>query len=178
VFAFFHYNIKKDVATPIIGTALLFSGLMDAFHVLAADKLILYVSDNEHFIPFTWAMSRIFHAVILTAGTGMFVWRNERAGPPKPRGVRFIILVSILYGLVAYLLIQICASPQFAADHFPGAFPRRMMGSPDGSLRRRRSVSAVSSPASKFLLARAAGQPAALFVVPIIRRVCVGYTVR
>ena len=121
-FAFFHYNIKKDVATPIIGTALLFSGLLDAFHVLAADKLILYVSDNEHFIPFTWAMSRIFHAVILTAGTGMFVWRGEHAGAPKPRGVRFIVLVSIFYGLLAYLLIQICAvAPSLPQTLFPEA---------------------------------------------------------
>ena len=119
--AFFHYAIKKDVATPIIGTALLFSGLLDGFHVLVADKLILYVSDNEHFIPFTWAMSRIFNAAILTAGTGMFVWRSRNAGPPKPRGVRFIILVSIFYGLFAYLLIQICAvAPNLPQTIFSG----------------------------------------------------------
>lgn len=119
--AFFHYNIKKDVATPIIGTALLFSGLLDAFHVLAADKLIFYVSDNEHFIPFTWAMSRIFHAAILTTGTGIFVWRRQDIGPPKPRGLRFVILVSIFYGLLAYLLIQICAvAPSLPQTVFPG----------------------------------------------------------
>jgi hypothetical protein len=119
--AFVHYAIKKDVATPIIGTALLFSGLLDAFHVLAADKLILFVSDNEHFIPFTWAMSRIFHAAILTAGAGMFVWRRKDAGPPKPRGVRFVVLVSIMYGLLAYLLIQICAvAPNLPQTIFPG----------------------------------------------------------
>lgn len=122
VCAFSHYTIKRDVATPIIGTALLFSGLLDAFHVLAADKLILYVTDNEHFIPFTWAMSRIFHACILTAGTGMFVWRNQYVGLPKPRGVRFIVLVSIFYGLLAYLLIQICAvAPSLPRTIFPGA---------------------------------------------------------
>lgn len=122
VCAFSHYSIKKDVATPIIGSALLFSGLLDAFHVLAADKLIFYVSDNQHFIPFTWAMSRIFNAFILTAGTGMFVWRSRRFGPPKPRGVRFVVLVSILYGLLAYLLIQICAlAPSLPQTLFPDA---------------------------------------------------------
>jgi hypothetical protein len=120
--SFFHYTIKKDVATPIIGTALLFSGLLDAFHILAADGLILYVTDDEHFVPFTWAISRIFHAFILTAGTGMFVWRSREAGLPKPRGVRFIILVSIFYGLLAYLLIQICAvAPSLPQTIFPHA---------------------------------------------------------
>lgn len=121
VCAFSHYTIKRDVATPIIGTALLFSGLLDAFHVLVADKLILYDTDNQHFVPFTWAMSRIFHAFILTVGTGMFVWRNQAAGLPKPRGVRFIVLVSIFYGLLAYLLIQICAvAPALPQTIFPG----------------------------------------------------------
>jgi len=121
-FSFFHYFIKKDVATPIIGTALLFSGLLDAFHILAADGLILYVTDDQHFVPFTWAMSRIFHATILTLGTGMFVWRPKAAGMPKPRGVRFIILVSIFYGLLAYLLIQICAvAPSLPQTIFPNA---------------------------------------------------------
>lgn len=120
--SFFYYTIKKDVATPIIGTALLFSGLLDAFHILAADGLILYVTDDRHFVPFTWAMSRIFHALILTAGTGMFVWRPKDAGPPKPRGVRFIVLVSIFYGLFAFLLIQICAvAPSLPQTIFPEA---------------------------------------------------------
>lgn len=121
-FTFFHYTIKKDVATPIIGTALLFSGLLDAFHVLAADQLIIFVSDTDYFVPFTWAISRIFHAVILTIGTGMLVWRSPDRGLPKHRGVRHIVLVSIFYGLLAYLLIQICAvTPDLPQTIFPGA---------------------------------------------------------
>lgn len=122
VLAFFHYVIKRDVATPIIGTALLVSGLLDAFHILAADGLILYVTDDQHFVPFTWAMSRIFHAAILTAGTGLFVWRSPDAKLPKPRGVRFIVLVSIFWALFAYLLIQICAvAPRLPPTIFPSA---------------------------------------------------------
>src|SRR5262249_38831621 len=79
-------------------------------------------TDDRHFVPFTWAMSRIFHAFILTAGAGMFVWRSKQAGPPKPRGVRFIILVSIFYGLLADLLIQICAvAPTLPQTIFPNA---------------------------------------------------------
>ena len=33
--AFTHYSIERDAATPIIGTALVCAGAMDAFHVLA-----------------------------------------------------------------------------------------------------------------------------------------------
>ena len=32
IFSFVHFNIRKDVTTPIIGVALFFAGSMDAFH--------------------------------------------------------------------------------------------------------------------------------------------------
>ncbi|MFO0917926.1 MAG: SpoIIE family protein phosphatase [Planctomycetaceae bacterium] len=122
VCSFSYYTIKKDAATPIIGTALLFSGLLDAFHILAADGLILRVTDNENFVPFVWGISRIFHASILMIGTGLFVLRSHDGRRPKPRGVRFIITVSVFYGLVAYLVIQICAvAPALPQTIFPGA---------------------------------------------------------
>ncbi len=122
VCSFSYYTIKKDAATPIIGTALLFSGLLDAFHILAADGLILQVTDNENFVPFVWGISRIFHASILMIGTGLFVLRSHDGRRPQPRGVRFIITVSIFYGLLAYLLIQICAVvPALPQTIFPGS---------------------------------------------------------
>lgn len=38
--AFVHFKINKDVTTPIIGVALFCAGCMDAFHTLAADRLL------------------------------------------------------------------------------------------------------------------------------------------
>ena len=38
--AFLHFSIKRDIMTPILGRALFCAGVMDAFHTLAADRLI------------------------------------------------------------------------------------------------------------------------------------------
>ena len=69
--AFLHFHIKHDVTTPIIGVALFCAGTMDAFHTLAADRLIEAVADNRNLIPFTWAISRVFNALIMVAGISL-----------------------------------------------------------------------------------------------------------
>ncbi|MEZ5952540.1 MAG: hypothetical protein R3C12_25795 [Planctomycetaceae bacterium] len=33
MFSFVHYRLKRDVTTPIIGTALLLSGMLDGFNI-------------------------------------------------------------------------------------------------------------------------------------------------
>jgi len=62
--AFTHFALKRDAVTPIIGVALLAAGTVDAFHALAADRLISATADNTDLIPFTWAISRMFNAVV------------------------------------------------------------------------------------------------------------------
>jgi len=52
VIAFTNYFIKGDVAVPVIGVALLCAGFMDAFHTLAATRLIDAVAPNKDLIPF------------------------------------------------------------------------------------------------------------------------------
>jgi two-component system NtrC family sensor kinase len=56
--AFIQFALSGDVVTPIIGVALFYAGCMDAFHTLAADRLIQGVADNRSLIPFTWAICR------------------------------------------------------------------------------------------------------------------------
>jgi len=51
--AFSHYSITHDVTTPVIGVALFCAGAMDAFHTLAATRLVSAVADNKDLIPFT-----------------------------------------------------------------------------------------------------------------------------
>lgn len=68
VLAFSHFAINNDVTTPIIGVALMCSGAMDAFHPLAAMRLIEVAAPNANLIPFTWALSRGFNAGILIVG--------------------------------------------------------------------------------------------------------------
>jgi len=78
VLAYVHYSVSRDVATVIIALALFLSGTVDGFHALAADRLIPAVADNARFIPFTWAISRTFHAAIAIIGVTLFLAGRAR----------------------------------------------------------------------------------------------------
>ena len=105
--ALIHFSIKRDVTTPIIGVALLCAGTMDAFHTLAANRLISAVADNRNLIPFTWALCRLFNILIMLCGVGVLLARPRA----RHRGVaRFVIATSIAFGAAAYAVIHLCAT--------------------------------------------------------------------
>ncbi|WP_339744773.1 ATP-binding protein [uncultured Maricaulis sp.] len=105
--AFLHYRVSGEITAPIIGLAMLFSGAMDAFHTLAAMRLIHAAAPDADFIPFTWALSRSFHALILLVGT-LLALRVARAGTtPSPKTLP---RVALAFGLVALSLIIITAT--------------------------------------------------------------------
>jgi signal transduction histidine kinase len=123
VLAFSHYSINHDVTTPVIGVALFCAGIMDAFHTLAATRLITAVADNQDLIPFTWALSRIFNAVIMLVGVGIFL-TGKQISPKK--GIKFIALISISFALIGYILIYLSAtSTNLPQTQFPDAFITR-----------------------------------------------------
>ncbi len=121
IFSVIHYEIKRDVATPVIATALCFSGLLDAFHVLAADRLLEPVLDPPRFLPFTWLISRAVNVAFLIAGTVPFMGTGERVpAQGRPRGVLYIVLVGILFTLLAFAVIHICSGqPRLPETVFP-----------------------------------------------------------
>lgn len=123
ILAFAHYRITRDVVTPIIGFALLSAGLVDAFHVLAADRLISSTADNRDFIPFTWAISRTFNAVIpISAMALIFFSRRYEEGSRPRRSIRVLFLASTVIAAIAYALIEYCAtSANLPQTMFPGA---------------------------------------------------------
>ncbi|MGR3219084.1 MAG: PAS domain S-box protein, partial [Candidatus Anammoxibacter sp.] len=117
--AFAHFKIKGDVTTPIIAVALLCSGMMDAFHTLAADRLIESVADNRNLIPFTWAICRMFNALIMITGVSIFLISKQK-DKRKNNGFTFITVVSLVFGVIAYTIINYCAtSKQLPQTMFP-----------------------------------------------------------
>jgi len=66
--SFIHYYRYRDISVPIIGLAILCAGFTDAFHTLAATRIISANVPNSDFIPFTWAFSRIFNVCIMIIG--------------------------------------------------------------------------------------------------------------
>jgi PAS domain S-box-containing protein len=107
VLSILHYGIKRDPVTPIIGLALLAAGFMDAFHTLAAGQIITGAADAGNFIPFTWAISRLFNSVIMFAGVGLILLNRDRA---LIRGSRSFWAVGAVFALSAYAVVHYCAT--------------------------------------------------------------------
>src|ERR1700722_11138792 len=123
VFAINHYFVAHDVTTPTLSTALFFSGMIDGFQSLAAVHLLPFVVDVENFLPFTWFASRMVHVCFLIAGTVPFVWYNRRwSALPRERDLRFFVLAAVLFMLMAYVIVFLCAwSPHLPVALYPQA---------------------------------------------------------
>jgi len=122
--SFIHYRINRDFTVPIIGIALVSSGFTDAFHTLAAMRLIDAVADNTDLIPFTWALSRGFHSTILVVGVliALLFLKHKTI----IRGPQFIGIICVLFIGVAYILVHMAAtSDVLPQTQFPDNFITR-----------------------------------------------------
>lgn len=107
ILAFAHFTIKRETTTLVIGIALLCAGIMDAFHTLAADRLISAAADNHNLIPFTWAICRMFNALLTIIGVSIFLFFKSE----KWQGnITVVIITSLIFGLIAYQMIKISAT--------------------------------------------------------------------
>ncbi len=118
IIALLHFKIRRDIVTPIIGIALLCAGAMDAFHTLAADGLIESVADNRDLIPFTWAICRLFNAMIIISGVSIvLIFRLKKWST----STSLVFGVSLFFGLIAYAIIHLTAiSGNLPKTTFPG----------------------------------------------------------
>ena len=125
VLALVHFQIKRDAVTPLIALALFWAGCMDAFHTLAANRLITGTADNRDLIPFTWAICRIFNALIPMLGALFLLYGTVDTMRPK-KSFQLVSAGAAAFGLLAYGIIHICASyEQLPQTQFPGAIVTR-----------------------------------------------------
>lgn len=121
--AFIHFNVKRDITTLVIGLALFCTGIMDALYTLVADHLLAEVTDGDNFMPFIWAVSRLFNALIMIVGAGLCLVTRTSTWQGNP-GVA--LLVSAGFGGVAYWVIQAsAASARLPQTLFPEAIVTR-----------------------------------------------------
>ena len=104
-----HYMMSRNLTTLVIGAALFLAGCMDAFHTLAADRLIEAVADNRDLIPFTWAICRVFNALILIGGVLLLLGkRNEESEKSNLEllSIVFLAAVGIAYAIIHYSAVS------------------------------------------------------------------------
>jgi len=107
-------QIKRDLMTAIVAMAMFWVACMDAFHTLAADRLIEATADIANFIPFTWAICRTFYAVILMSGVTLaLIWPRGDGKRINKRAM--VTIVSLAFGALVYGIIYTCAS----SEHLP-----------------------------------------------------------
>ncbi len=123
VASFVHYYQNKDISIPIIGLALICAGLTDAFHTLAATRIISATVPNSDFIPFTWAFSRLFNASIMIVGVLLSLWLT-RASKPRVNGgyeqvfnksigqTQTLIIISVFFIAFAISAVILAATSQ------------------------------------------------------------------
>ncbi len=120
-----HYNKHRDISVPIIGMALLCAGFVDAFHTLAATRILQANAPNTDFIPFTWALSRIFNAsiMILGASIALFINRDAHQNLRTQKNATYTLLfISALFFSIAYSVVQTAAiSQSLPQTMFPNA---------------------------------------------------------
>lgn len=112
--SFIHYTVKRDLTIPIIGMALLSAGLVDSFHTLAATRIIEANAPNTNFIPFTWAISRIFNASIMLIGVSISIMLSRRqlatSQVPLQKGLTIIGITSLLFLGLSYAVVHFAAN--------------------------------------------------------------------
>ena len=117
--ALVYFVMHRDVTTPVIGLALLCAGTVDAYHTLAAVRLISGSTDSARLIPFTWALSRSFQAVVLMGGIGVFLIRRKSEWRGRADYVALIGLVlAVCAGFAMYVSTT---SPDLPQTIFPDA---------------------------------------------------------
>jgi signal transduction histidine kinase/CheY-like chemotaxis protein/HPt (histidine-containing phosphotransfer) domain-containing protein len=124
VLAFIRSLHTQDASSAVIGLALICGGAMDAFHVLAATRLIDSVADNRDLIPFTWAICRMFNAGIQLIGVSIVVWSLGRGRREARKGS--LLAASGLFVVAAYAIVAYCAnSSSLPQTTFPNALVKR-----------------------------------------------------
>lgn len=116
VFAAVHFLLKRDVAVLIISIALFCSGCLDAYHVMAANRIIGDNANPDTLIPLSWLASRAFNGLILISGCWFLtLGRQQSESDLKKAG-----LFAAAFG--ALTLITIVVLPKIQLFPFqPGA---------------------------------------------------------
>ena len=118
IIALVQFRVHEDVAMPLVGIAMFCAGTLDFFRTLAILNITGTVAEPAGFLPFSWVVARIFHALILLVGVALIV-----RTPPKrrDRDILYSMVVSLIFLVIAYVIIDVIARSSALPDtYFPG----------------------------------------------------------
>ncbi len=107
ILALLQFRIRQDMATAVIGIALFCAGALDALRILAALGVVEKVQDPAEFLPFSWVVTRMYNALLLVVGVGLFLTKRVTRGKGD---IAFSLLMCIVFLVLAYTIIHIMAS--------------------------------------------------------------------
>lgn len=117
--AYAHFRATGDAMTLTLSVALLSAGCIDAFHTLAASRLISAAAPQTDFIPFTWAVCRMFNGGLMLIGiTVILVKKDVGAGAILKLGGLFVALAAAAIAFATY-------SPSLPKTMYPDSFVTR-----------------------------------------------------
>ncbi|MBV1907181.1 MAG: hypothetical protein KUG75_13980 [Pseudomonadales bacterium] len=108
---FVQYRLSRDTFLPLIGIVLLCSGLMDAFHILAAAHLLNTQVADQDLIPFTWALTRMFNATLILIGVAVLTLKSRQQS--KELRTKTFFFVSAFFLLAAFLVMDAVVSAEY-----------------------------------------------------------------
>jgi signal transduction histidine kinase len=129
ILAFSYFIVSRDIIAPIIGVALLCSGIMDSFHTLAALEMVEAAASKEDLIPFTWAVTRTFNALVLIIVAFVclvIIKKSETCRKSEKCQIYMILIISVVFAVTSYVLINYTiTSPHLPQSYFPHSFITR-----------------------------------------------------
>lgn len=115
--AYAHYRLARDITILVIGIAFFFSGVIDAYHMLAVNRLLPVQADSSQLMGFTATVSRLFNAILMLAVIGFFVEKKASPKTSSPIGLWSFIVIT---GLIAASIIWYTScTASLPATRFP-----------------------------------------------------------
>lgn len=127
IFSFLHYRVKHYIIVPMLGLAFLSVGLVDVIHTLAAAKILTPSTNTSNFLPFTWALSRMFNAITMLFVAVFSLWFSKIINQKtEHQQVNLLLIIAVVFTVtVAFIFWGTISSSSFPQTVFPKAFVTR-----------------------------------------------------
>lgn len=106
VLSFVQYGINKNIAVPVIGISLAFSGVMDGVHIFVSLAAALDSGEPSQVEPFSWSLVRTFSALNLLVAIVLLLFLQKSQKPASL--VKMLVATSFVFTVTFSVLISLC----------------------------------------------------------------------